>query len=118
VPHLKFSSATVILPFVRSLLGLEGDASARKIFFEPRFLGDGDKVQVENYQAAKNHFSFQYERKESKVSLEILSSKKDFYSLHFAPIFSLGIRIRSIELKGKNLLFEMVRSLQATPPSV
>ena len=117
VPHQGFSSAAVILPFVRGLLGLEGDAEAKQIVFEPRFPGNWDKVNIKNYRLGKEPFSFRYERRESRINLEIQSPKTNSYSIRFSPVFSPGAKIRAVQVNGQSLSFKIVQSSQAVQPS-
>jgi len=56
VPHQGFCSAGVVLPFVRGLLGLEGDAPEKRIAFEPHFPADWSEVSIENFEWGQRSF--------------------------------------------------------------
>ncbi len=63
VPHQGFSTASVVLPLVGGLFGLEGNALEKRITFEPRFPADWEEASVENYQVGGADVSFHWREK-------------------------------------------------------
>jgi glycogen debranching enzyme len=102
VAHQGFSSSGVAFPLVRGLLGLEGDAQAKELRFEPRFPADWTDVAVENYKIGDDSFSLRYRRFEGKIRLEVGRVKSDPYKMIFAPALGLGTRIRGAAVNGRN----------------
>jgi len=106
VPHQGFSTAGVVLPFVRGLLGLEGDALSKTLTFTPHFPSDWQNVSIKNYKTGKAIFSFDYRRTKSTIAVSIQSKNADGYRLHFAPAVGIGSQIKSLKVDGEPLLFK------------
>ena len=118
VPHQGFSTTGVVLPLVRGLLGLEGDALKKELTFGPAPPADWPRLEVSNWKIGAGTFSFDYERLPSKVFLRVRSSAPAGYKLVFAPALGLGTAVRSATLNGGPLRFEpdVSRSGQAVRP--
>lgn len=101
VAHQGFSAGGLVLPLVRGLLGLEGDASARELVFEPFFPADWPEVRVENYRLGEERFNFTYKRQDGMLRLEIESRPGNSFSLVFSPAFASGTRIIAASLNGR-----------------
>jgi len=69
VSHQGFSSAGVILPLVRGLLGLDGDAPAKRVTFAPQPPADWDSLLVFGYRVGKAEFAFRYGRSGNTISV-------------------------------------------------
>ncbi len=108
VAHQGFSATGFVLPFVRGLLGLEADAGAKRIVFEPNFPADWSEVDVENFKVGQEAVSLKYRRSESEVRLEIRSRPEASLKMTFAPSFGPGVRIRDVRLNGLPLQFEVL----------
>jgi glycogen debranching enzyme len=106
VAHQGFSATGFILPFVRGLLGLEADAAAKRVDFEPNFPADWSEVEVENFKIGQEAVSLKYGRSETEVRLEIGSRPGASLKMTFAPSFGLGVRVRDVRLNGLPLQFE------------
>jgi len=108
VAHQGFSTGGVALPLVRGLLGLDGDASARQVVFEPRFPADWPEVQVENFRLGEERFAFDYIRKEGMIRLEVESRPGNSFSLVFAPALGSGTRIVRASVNGRPVEPEII----------
>jgi len=100
VPHQGFSTAGVVLPFVRGLLGLEGDALTKSLIFSPHFPADWKQVSVENYRVGQANFSFVFERNKDQIFVKVHPRNALGYRIYFAPALGIGTRIQSLHVDG------------------
>ena len=106
VSHQGFSSAGVVLPFVRGLLGLEGDTLDKKVTFSPHFPADWKQVSIDNYSVGQAKFSFDYSRDMDKIKVNVRAENAEGYKIHFAPALGIGSKIQSLTMDGKPLSFQ------------
>lgn len=106
VPHQGFSTAGVVLPLIRGLLGLEGDALNRSLIFSPHFPADWKQVSIENYRVGQANFTFEYERGKDKINAKVHSESAQGYTLRFSPALGIGTRILSLHVNGEPVAFE------------
>lgn len=118
VSHQGFSSAGVVLPFVRGMLGLEGDAIARTITFAPHFRADWAHVSVNNYRVGKASIAFDFRRSKNKITLEVQSRDSETYQLEFAPALGIGTNINGVTVNGNSVKFEKAISSQVVQAKV
>ena len=118
VAHQGFCSAGVVLPFVRGLLGLEGDAINKTISFAPHFPADWENVTIRNYQIGKEAFAFVYQKKKGEISVEVKSRNLEPYKMHFAPALALGSVVKSVLVNGAPAKFEQAASSQTVQPLI
>jgi len=118
VPHQGFSTGGIVLPLVRGMLGLEGDAAAKQIFFEPRFPADWPRVSVEKFSLGEELFAFQYTREAARIKLEVDSVKGNLFKVRFAPALGLGTHVRAARVNGQPLDFKILSSGQVIQPEV
>ena len=105
VPHQGFSSTGVVLPLVRGLLGLDGDAPAREVHFRPRLPADWPGVSLSNWRIGDAVFAFDHERRDAEVVLRVRSEKAAGFKLVFAPALGLGTKVLSATLNGAPVEF-------------
>jgi hypothetical protein len=103
VAHQGFSAGGFVLPFVRGLLGLGGDAAEKEIFFSPRFPADWPEVTISQFRVGQESFDFHWKREDTKVSVEVISRPGNSFRLHFSPAFGLGTQIRRALVNGRPL---------------
>jgi hypothetical protein len=118
VPHQGFSTGGVVLPFVRGMLGLEGDVAAKEIFFGPRFPADWPEVSIENFRLGAEIFAFDYQREAAKIKLEVRSTKGKSFKMQFAPALGLGTRVRGARLNGQPVDYKTLSSGQVIQPVI
>jgi len=114
VAHQGFSVGGLVLPLVRGLLGLDGDASARKLIFSPSFPFDWPEVRVENYRLGEESFDFLYRRKDGWIGLEIASRPGNSFVLDFSPVVAAGARVVRASVSGQSVEPEIVSSQLST----
>ncbi len=100
VAHQGFSSAGVILPFVRGLLGLEGDALNNKVFFAPQFPPNWEHVDIGPYKIGKARFFFKYFRTKDTIDVNIRAENAHGFVIHFSPALERGSKILNIKVNG------------------
>jgi hypothetical protein len=105
VSHQGFSSAGVVLPLIRGLLGLEADALTKSLIFSPHFPADWKQVSIENYQVGQAKFSFEYGRGKDKIAVEVKSENAQGYKISFIPALGIGTRIQSLDVNGEPVAF-------------
>lgn len=118
VPHQGFCTAGTVLPFVRGLLGLEGDATERRLVFEPRFPADWPAVHVDHYRLGTAHFGFDYERTDGRLRVTVRQRGDDPYRLRFAPALGVGTRVQEVTVNGQVVPFETEASARVVRPVV
>ncbi|MFP4081996.1 MAG: amylo-alpha-1,6-glucosidase [Candidatus Aminicenantes bacterium] len=116
VAHQGFSSAGVVLPFVRGLLGLEGDALAKTVTFSPHFPADWQEVCVDNYKIGNDSFSFHYKRTKNKIAVSVQASSAPGYKLRFSPALGTGSKIQSLRVDEEPLAFKVHNKGQVVLP--
>jgi len=118
VAHQGFSTGGVVLPLVRGMLGLEGNAPAKEIIFEPSFPSDWPEVSVENFRLGAETFAFNYRRGTAGIRLEVHSAKGTSFKMQFGPALSAGTRVRATKLNGQPIDFKVVASSQVIRPVI
>lgn len=112
VSQQGFSSAGIVLPFIRGLCGLEGDSQNKKISFSPHFPADWDHTDISNLRTGTGIFSLSYERQNNRIKVDIFSHNYQGFKLHFAPVLGLGSKIHSVKVDGKPAEFTVEKNNQ------
>lgn len=114
VSHQGFSSAGVILPLVRGLLGLEGDALNKTINFAPHFPANWEQVSIYNYRVGKSIFAFAQKRNKDKIEVRIQAKNAEGFSIQFAPALGIGHKINALKVDGAQIPFQESMGAQTT----
>ncbi len=112
VSHQGFSTAGVVLPLVRGLLGLEGDALSKTIVFSPHFPADWREVSIRNYKIGNVVFSCNYKRSKGKIAVSVQSKNAEGYKLRYAPALGIGSMIKSLKVDGEPFAFQIQNKKQ------
>ncbi len=96
VSQQGFSSTGVILPLVRGVLGLSGNASKREIRFAPQLPGNWDHLKIENYEIGSSKWAFSYQRSQNLININVQPQSASGYALTLAPFLAPGSRIDSV----------------------
>lgn len=118
VAHQGFCTAGVVMPLIRGMLGLEGDAISQKISFAPHVPADWDKFSVLNYHIGQEYFSFNFKREQNKITLDVKTKNGLPYSLAFAPALGIGNKILTVEVNGQPVRWKEQTSSQTIQPIV
>jgi glycogen debranching enzyme len=100
VSHQGFSTAGVVLPLVRGLLGLEGDAQEKTVTYSPHFPAAWKHVSIDDYAVGQATFSFDYQKSEDTISLNVRANNAVGYKLKFAPAIGIGSEFLSLMVDG------------------
>ncbi len=116
VPHQGFSTAGVVMPLVRGLLGLDGNAIEKKVTFAPLFPANWENVEVRNYKIGGASFDFMFHRSKSEVEIKIDGKNMAGYTSYCAPAFGIGTTISSVSVNGKTVEYNLVKSSEVVQP--
>ena len=118
VAHQGFSSGGFVLPFVRGMLGLGGDAARKEAVFEPCFPADWPEVTVENFRLGRESFNLHYSRKKEYLRLEVKANPDSGFRMTCAPSFGPGAEVLAVRINGKPVDFKMTSSPRIARPEV
>ena len=117
VAHQGFSTAGTVLPLVRGLFGLEGDALEKNVWFSPHFPADWEDVSVSDYRVGGAAFSFNVKKEQGRFKIGVSARGAEGYVLDFAPAFGIGTKIQSVLVDGEYMPFKTVESIQVVRPT-
>jgi hypothetical protein len=100
VAHQGFCTAGVMLPAVRGLLGLDGDALRGTLAFSPALPADWDTVSVTSYRTGGRSADLTFVRTPRRVELIARVSPGGVLDFRFAPTLSPGTVVRSVNVNG------------------
>jgi hypothetical protein len=118
VAHQGFSTASVVLPLVRGLLGLEGDASRREVIFAPQLPANWENLSVDNYRIGNDTLGMKYTRTESHVSVDVKLRGNEDVNFTFSPALGIGTKIVEARVNGQVVPFKQFVSYQTIQPTV
>ena len=118
VAHQGFSTASVVLPLVRGLLGLEGDASEKEVIFAPQLPANWENLSVDHYRIGNDILAMKYTRTESRISVDVEHRGDDDLNFTFSPALGIGTKITEARVNGKVVPFEQIVSSQTIQPLV
>jgi len=100
--HQVWSSAMVVTPLVRGLLGLAADAPSRRVGFAPQLPADWDQVEINNFHLGDDTFDFKLKRGTNLMSIEINRRGSDTpIDVDLAPAFPVDAEILKASVDGK-----------------
>jgi len=107
-PHQIWSSAMVVSPILRGMLGLQTDAASHTLTFTPHVPADWTRFSVANVQVGKSTLLLNYEKTEDGIVLETnLTSGNEECTVEFRPAISLRAKVLRVELNGKPVPFQV-----------
>jgi len=101
VAHQGFSTGGFVLPFVRGLLGLGGDAAGKELVFKPALPADWPDLTIESFRLGPETFDLRFKREDIRVRLEVLSRPGSGFQFRFRPAFGPGTRLRRALINGQ-----------------
>ena len=102
-PHQIWSSAMVISPLLRGLLGLETNAANHQVKLAPHIPADWSRFAVRSVRAGDSMADFSLRRTASEMVLAIKNSGD--IDLEFAPALSPRAEVLGAELNGRRVAF-------------
>ena len=104
-PHQIWSSAMVITPLVRGLLGLEVDAVKSSVVLAPHVPAGWNDFAIYNVKVGATRLDFTFHRTWEDMTLEVRRhrSSKESVQLEFSPAISLRARILEATVDGNKV---------------
>ncbi len=101
-PHQIWSSAMVVSPLLRGLLGLAPDAAAHTLLFAPHIPAAWSALQADNIAIGAARVSLGYARTPTGITLRVSSSPGEgpAPTITFSPSLSLRARVQGATLDG------------------
>jgi hypothetical protein len=100
-PHQIWSSAMVISPVVRGMLGLSDEETGKTLHFAPHLPPAWDHVGLQHISFCGGQSEILYTRRDEGIHLQVKAGRAGDCTLHFAPSFSKHARLRGITWNGK-----------------
>jgi len=107
VAHQGFSTAGVVLPLVRGLLGLDGDAVEKNFSFAPHFPADWKSVKIENLRIGDALFSVDYLRGKDRLEIKIQAENAEDFKIKIAPALGIGTEVKAYSVNGEDVSFQI-----------
>ena len=114
VPHQLFSSVGVLVPVIRSLLGLQTldiDQDLTKmqflqtLNFTPMLPASWEYVRFSGYRAGRNQISGEIQKSRGKETFRVTSQGPDPVSMHLLLPVPLAAQIRRVIQNGRRISF-------------
>ena len=106
-PVQIWSSAMVVSPLLKGLLGLDVNAPAHTLTFAPHVPADWTKFSVGNVKVAGAVVALKYAKSADAIRLDVSSTGSDDAGLEFSPAVSLRARVRRVLLDGRKMPFHL-----------
>jgi glycogen debranching enzyme len=110
-PHQIWSSAMVISPVLRGMMGLEADAQAHTLRFTPHVPAGWDHFKLRNIWVGKDRCNFAFQRTANEISLDMDIDGGEL-DLRFAPAIALRARVLSVRVDGRPAKYHLAADSQ------
>lgn len=113
--HQVWSEAMTVTPLLRGLLGLEVEDSGSTVRFAPQLPADWDKLLVKHVRAGEDVFNLSLARAGGEMTIVLDlpegegARKRPPVKFKLAPAFPLDARIKSVEVNGMPVKFDIER---------
>jgi hypothetical protein len=111
-PHQIWSSAMVISPILRGLLGLQTDAAAHLIALAPHIPADWTSLAIHDVHIGTVNVEFEYRKTADSIVLEAHRKGTGDCWVEFSPALSLRAQVISAELNGRSLPFKVQANVE------
>lgn len=103
-----WSSAMIITPLARGLLGLEWDAPARRLTFAPQLPADWNRVEMRHLRVGEVELDVRLRRDQGRLTLEVdrRGGEKPM-EVQFLPSFPQDAQVTSAKVNNQPVTFEM-----------
>ena len=106
-PHQIWSSAMVISPILRGMMGLDVDALDNRVTFAPHVPAGWTDFAIRKVRVSNAQLDFVYHAVGDDLSLEVQRRGAGKVELTFSPAFSLRARIVTAEVNGAKVEFKI-----------
>ena len=107
-PHQIWSSAMVVSPLLRGLMGLEVSAPGRQLTFAPHVPAGWKQFAIENVRVGETALDLSYEQSAEQISLRVRRRSDGPASVVFSPAISSITEVASVEINSRPAKFEVV----------
>ena len=113
--HQVWSEAMTVTPLLRGLLGLEVRDQGSTVAFAPQLPADWDKLLVKRVRAGGGDFNISLERRDGQLNIVLdlpegeEARRLPAVKFELAPAFPLDARVKSVEVNGAPVKFEIER---------
>jgi hypothetical protein len=104
-PHQIWSSAMVLSPVVRGMLGISVDEARKTVRLAPHVPADWNSFSIHNLSACGGHYDIAFHRDARAVTFNV-SGGGPGCTLALSPAFSKHARILGATLNGKKLAYK------------
>lgn len=104
-PHQIWSSAMVLSPMVRGMLGISIEEQKKTVHFAPHIPADWDDVNVQNLSACGEAYKVHFLRSTRSVNF-VITGKKSDCTFELYPAFSKHARILGATSNGRKLAYK------------
>ena len=102
-PHQIWSSAMVISPILRGMMGLDVNALNSTVTFAPHVPAGWTDFAIKNVKVGSTRLDFTYHAVGDDISLEIERHGTGNVDVVFAPAISLRAKVASVEVNGSKV---------------
>ncbi len=100
-PHQIWSSAMVISPLLRGLMGLEVDAIHSKVSFAPHVPAGWNDFAIHGVKIGTTRLDLIYHRATDVITLDVQRHGSGNIQLEFSPALSLRAKVLDAEVNGR-----------------
>ena len=101
--HQIWSSAMIVSPILRGMMGLSVSAQGPSVSFAPHVPADWTDFSIKNVAVGKSSLSIAYHRGADEVTLQIQRQGSPHIALAFSPAFSLRAKVLDAEVNGRRV---------------
>ncbi len=102
-PHQIWSSAMVISPILRGMMGLEVDAPNGTVTFAPHVPASWSEFAIRNVKVGAAELDLVYHVVGDDITLEVQRHGNGKIELDFSPAFSLRARVLAADVDGRKV---------------
>ena len=100
-PHQIWSSAMVLSPIARGMLGLSDEETKKTLQFAPHLPVGWDHVSLHHVAFCGGQSEVVYSRRDDGIHLQLKADNTGNCTLQFAPSFSKHARVRGVTWNGR-----------------
>ncbi len=105
VPHQLFSSAGVVTPLLKGMLGFYPAAAQHQIRLEPHIPARWDRMEIRNLKTGGGSLDIDFVRQPEEAVYRFASAWLTGFRLEFSPGFEAGSAVRRVLINGREVEF-------------